>query len=73
MLYFSAINERDHKQTVQTIDSLNKAVVEAGGVYFSYEIMKEMSLFEFIWKVAAPNHLKFYCEKPNEGECDGSM
>lgn len=52
------------KQVIQAVDSLNKATYNAGGSPFDYTSMVSMSLFEFIWNVAAPNGIRFYLQKP---------
>jgi hypothetical protein len=52
------------KQVIQTVDSLNKTIANVDGVSFTYGLMESVSLFEFIWHVAAPNGIRFHIQKP---------
>jgi hypothetical protein len=56
--------EKLAKQVIQTSDSLNKAIHAAGGVPFDYNSMVSMTLFEFIWRTAAPNGIRFHFQSP---------
>jgi hypothetical protein len=52
------------KQVMQATDSLNKTMQAAGGVPFDYNSMVSITLFEFIWRMAAPNGIRFHFQKP---------
>jgi len=51
--------ERIATQVLETIQSLNWAIEVAGGESMRLERMKNMTLFQFICHVAAPNNIRF--------------
>jgi hypothetical protein len=60
--------EKLSRQVLQTVESLNKAVGEAGGTTFTCDVLESMTLFEFIWNAAAPNGIRFHLEREEEEE-----
>ena len=62
--------EKLSRQVLQTVESLNKAVGEAGGTLFTCDVLESMTLFEFIWNAAAPNGIRFHLEREEEDEDD---
>ena len=64
------IRKKIAMEVIQAVDSLNKAVSTAGGASFDFERMAEMTLFDFIWRVAGPNKIRFYFMDKDEEEDD---
>ncbi len=62
--------EKLSRQVLQTVESLNKAVGEAGGTLFTCDVLESMTLFEFIWNAAAPNGIRFHLEREEEEDED---
>jgi len=62
--------EKLSRQVLQTVESLNKAVDEAGGGLLTCDVLESMTLFEFIWNVAAPNGIRFHLEREEEEDED---
>ena len=52
------------KEAVECVNSLNKAMQDAGGSIPDAKRLEEMSLMEFITTVAAQNHIRFCYERP---------
>lgn len=60
------IRERMALELLETVDSFHTAVREAGRFSIDIDAMREMTLFNFICHVAAPNGIRFKFVEPKE-------
>ena len=51
-------------QLVETLQSFNQAVSNAGGAPYTLSRLQETTLAEFLAEVAAPNGIRFYYTPP---------
>ena len=50
------------------INSLDRAIQQAGGTVFGIDRLSKMTVLEFITEVAAQNHIRFVYEPQNNNE-----
>ena len=53
-------------ETVDCVNSLQKAIQDAGGQLISTERMEQLTLMQFITTIASQNLIRFYFDDPEE-------
>lgn len=57
---------KTREQSIDCITSFHQAMQDAGGSLLSFDLLKSMSLLEFMTTIAAQNNIRFYYKQPVE-------
>ena len=61
-------NVKSREEAIDCVVSLNQAILDAGGTPLVFESLRGISLLDFITKIAAQNHIRFYFDNPEKKE-----
>lgn len=68
----SKVGHETAKDLARTLESFNQAIHDGGGTAITYSSMASMTLFDFIYQIAAPNGIRFHLQKPVKRKKEGS-